>query len=66
MIDVLSKYDIYKQNDKSTSLFILKKGDVKLSKETNLFMENPNNLYTNRVKLLIEDSEGSKRSSPEK
>ena len=57
---------IYKQNDKSTSLYVLKKGDVKLSKETNLFVENPNNLYTNRVKLLIEEKEDSKKNSPQK
>lgn len=29
-------------------------------------MENPNNLYTNRVKLLIGEDEDSKRNSPQK
>lgn len=47
---------LYRQNDKSTSLFILQKGDVKLTKHTSLFEENPNDLYVNRMNLLEGDS----------
>ena len=49
---------VYKQHEKSNSIFLLKKGDIKLTKNTSLFEENPNDLYVNRVKLLgnLEDS----------
>ena len=40
---------------------MLKKGDIKLTKNTSLFEENPNDLYMNRVKLLGHQEDSPRR-----
>lgn len=45
---------VYRQGDKSTSFYLLTEGEIKITKETNLFEENPNILYGDRRKLVEE------------
>ena len=43
---------IYYQGNVSETLYVLVKGNIKLVKKTSLFKENPNDLYTDRRKLV--------------
>jgi CRP-like cAMP-binding protein len=56
---------IYHQNDPVTHIYLLKRGEVKLAKETKLFEEDPNNLYMNRVKLMTAGLEGKQQQKYE-
>lgn len=43
---------IYRQNSPVTHFYILKNGEVRIEKQTNCFMQNPNFLYSDRKKLF--------------
>lgn len=43
---------VYTQGDPAEMIYLLVDGQLKVSKEADLFKENPNNLYTDRRKLI--------------
>lgn len=43
---------VYSQGDTAEMIYLLVDGQLKMSKEADLFKENPNNLYADRRRLM--------------
>lgn len=43
---------VYSQGDTAVMIYLLVDGQLKMSKEADLFKENPNNLYADRRRLM--------------